>query len=79
MNNENVNKDNHEVEINKDDQNLNKRKDLHNRQMPAIENYFAKCKNIKPRTRKDYVKIIQDFIKFSPDINLEDLESFMVF
>ena len=47
--------------------------------MFAIENYFAKRKTIKPRTRKDYAKIIKDFIKFSPKINPEDLEPFIVF
>ena len=47
--------------------------------MFAIENYFAKWKNIKPITRKDYAEIIKDFIKFSPKINPEDLEPFMVF
>ena len=43
----------------------------------ALQIFFSKFSHIKLRTKKDYLKIIKDFIEHSPDLNPEDLESFM--
>ena len=76
---ENVNNNCNQTEISKDEQSIKRKKELHEWQMFAVKNYFAKCKNIKPKTRKDYARIIKDFIAYSPEINPEDLEPFMTF
>ena len=43
----------------------------------AIQIFFNKCSQVKLRTKKDYLKIINNFIEYSPDLNPEELESFM--
>ena len=58
--------------------NTNLKNELSEWQMFAMKSYFAKCKQLKLKKRRDYIKIIKDYIKFSPDINPEDLEPFMI-
>ena len=43
----------------------------------ALQIFFSKCSHVKLRTKKDYLKIINNFIEYSPDLNPEELESFM--
>ena len=38
---------------------------------------MTKFTELNKRTKKAYLKIIRDFIQFSPDIEYEDLERFM--
>ena len=61
------------------EKNKNTKNQLTEWQMFAMKSYFSKCNSLKPRTRKDFIKIIKDFIQFSPEINPEDLEPFIAF
>ena len=45
----------------------------------AIQLYFSKISHVTKRTKKSYFKIIKDFMEYSLDLNLEDLEHFMEF
>ena len=43
----------------------------------ALQTYFTKISHIKPTTKKYYLQIILEFIRFSPEIDPEDIWNFM--
>ena len=43
----------------------------------TLKIFFSKYNNAQVRTKKDFLKIIKNFIEYAPDLNPEELESFM--
>ena len=58
-------------------QSINKADQLKKWHKFVLQSYFSKIAHIKPSSKKYYLQIILEFIRFSPEIDPEDISNFM--